>query len=425
MNHTKEIYNLFIKHKKISIDSRKIEKDSIFFALKGDNFNGNKFAAQAIEKGAALAIIDEEEYKKGDKFILVENVLDSLQELSKFYRQQFDIPFIAITGSNGKTTTKELINVVLSKKYKTHSTLGNLNNHIGVPLTILSIPIDSEMVVVEMGANHIGEISKLCEIAQPNFGIITNIAKAHLEGFGGFDGVVIAKNELYESINKDGVIFVNNDDELLLKLSDKLKKIKYGLTHSADCYAELNELNPFVKLKWNGFEIQSQLIGKYNFDNILAAICIGNYFGVDDEMIKSAIENFKPKNNRSQIVETINNKVILDAYNANPTSMKAAIESFRIIKAKKKIAILGDMLELGEASEIEHQQIKEFACSQNFDKIIFVGEIFCSICEKQNELCFEDNQEVLNYLKNNKISGTSVLIKGSRKIKLEVLLEEL
>ena len=352
-----ELYTLFKLYPKIITDSRCVENNSIFFALKGENFDGNKFAIKALESGAKYAVIDNAKFKLNDNFILVDNVLKCLQQLASFHREQFVIPLIGITGTNGKTTTKELIHTVLKRKFKTHATKGNFNNHIGVPLTLLEMPLNTEIAIIEMGANHQGEIKELCEIAKPNYGLITNIGKAHLEGFGGFEGVVKAKNELYNFIRNYGRAFLNSDNKLLSELAENLNSIKYGTKQDSDCFAEILEINPYVKLRWNNIDIQSNLIGKYNFENILAAICIGNFFNVAHSNIKSAVENYIPQNNRSQIVQTKTNKILLDAYNANPTSMSLAIESFELLKSKTKVVILGDMLELGDESIFEHKEI--------------------------------------------------------------------
>jgi UDP-N-acetylmuramoyl-tripeptide--D-alanyl-D-alanine ligase len=413
-----ELFSIYKEHPVISTDSRMIDKGCLFFALKGENFNGNRYAESALEKGASFAIIDEEIYKKDQRFILVPDVLESLQNLANLYRKQFKIPFIGITGSNGKTTTKELIAKVLSEKYSTHYTKGNLNNHIGVPLTLLTMPEDSEIAVIEMGANHQGEIGRLCEIAEPDYGLITNIGKAHLEGFGGFEGVKKGKSELYKFIKKcNGKIFINGKDDILIDLSQGNNMIYYE-------DASLIELNPFVKLQWKGYTIQSKLIGTYNLTNILAAISIGQYFGVEDQSIISAIESYEPKNNRSQILKTKRNDIILDAYNANPTSMKSALKAFAKMPGDNKICILGDMLELGIEAENEHMQIKQLVQDLGLSKVVYVGPVFKSIARKVDN-AFLLNEEAKVYLKDSKISQHQILIKGSRGIKLEILTEVL
>ena len=429
-NTVSELYKLFTEFPKVSIDTRKEIKDSIFFALKGENFNGNKFAETAIKKGAAYAIIDKEKYKINDKYILVDDVLKTLQELAKYYREQFNIIVIGITGSNGKTTTKELINAVLSKKYNTVATSGNLNNHIGVPLTILSITKKTEIAVVEMGANHIGEISELCKIAKPNFGIITNIGKAHLEGFGSIEGIIKAKTELYNYIQLvNGKLFVNIDNLLLKQLSDKIHRITYGTASNAECLIKFLEANSFVRLEWNTTDnqyiINTKLLGSYNFENIQAAICIGNYFKVEPGKTIRAIKNYEPENNRSQIIKSLKNKIILDAYNANPDSMKVLINNFAEMPFKNKILIIGDMLELGTQSVEEHQNILNIIGNHNFSKVLLIGEEFCSVNSNKNWNTFKATKEAFEWLKNNPVENASILIKASRLMKLEQLVEVL
>lgn len=426
-----KLYQIFLEHPNISTDTRKIKKNSIFFALKGPNFNANNFAKNALEKGCSYAVIDDEKYKENDRFILVNDCLTALQDLARRHRRMLKIPFIGITGSNGKTSTKELINAVLSKKFKTLATEGNLNNHIGVPLTVLSITDETEIAIIEMGANHIGEIAFLCEISQPDFGIITNIGKAHLEGFGSFEGVIKAKGELYEHLKKnDGTVFLNNDNQLLKDLSNGIKKVTYGKSSDSDCNGKLLEANPFLKILWKRKQetdlhenIQTQIIGSYNFENILAAICIGNFFGVEKAEIKSAIENYVPSNNRSQIIKKGSNTIILDCYNANPTSMSAAINNFTQISDAKKIAVLGDMLELGEYSQREHEHIVEILKSCRFSQTILVGKEFSKIKLPENFKIFLSTEKAIQFFKTNKIENSHVLIKGSRGIKLEAIAE--
>ncbi|MFT4662851.1 MAG: UDP-N-acetylmuramoyl-tripeptide--D-alanyl-D-alanine ligase, partial [Patiriisocius sp.] len=359
-----KLYSLFLENPKISTDTRKITEGSIFFALKGDNFNGNKYAEEALEKGASYAIIDEEKYRKSDNFIIVDDVLKALQDLATYHRSQLTIPVIGLTGSNGKTTTKELIRAVLSQKHNCLATVGNLNNHIGVPLTILSITKEHEIAIIEMGANHVGEIESLCRIALPNFGLITNIGRAHIGEFGGFDNIIKAKTELYKTMlqsnkhlifdsseeqNDDRVIFVNGDDMLLMDKSDGRKRHTYGSKSMYDTEGVYHSQDPFLNVSWESKDIliKTQLIGKYNTDNILAAVAIGEHFNVSDNMIKEALENYTPTNNRSQIQKTAKNTLIMDAYNANPSSVEVAIENLLTMEANKKFFILGDMLELG------------------------------------------------------------------------------
>lgn len=424
-NTIKQIYSHFLQHPIISTDSRNIQSGSIFFALKGENFNGNKFALQAINDGASLAIIDENEYCIDDRFILVENTLTALQELANHHRNKLKAQVIGITGSNGKTTTKELIQATLSQQFKTKATQGNFNNHIGVPLTLLSFPLDIEFAIVEMGANHPGEIEALCKIAQPDYGLITNIGKAHLEGFGGFEGVIKTKNELYQYIrNTKKTIFRNRNNEILNGLSDGITSITYGSTIEDYCQASIKSVYPFVSLEYKiygqSYEVDSKLFGSYNFENIVAAICVGSYFGVAQNLIKKAINTYEPTNNRSQILITENNKVILDAYNANPSSMKIAIQNFLESDEKNKFLILGDMLELGEESNKEHHLIVNSLSELSDQQVFLVGEDFNNI-EGNNYKCFLTSEELAQYIKEHPFKNGTILIKGSRGIRLEKL----
>jgi len=425
-----ELYALYKKHPAAGTDTRSIGRDSIFFALKGDNFNGNAFASEALSKGAAYAVIDEPGYKKDERYIVVENVLDCLQHLANYHRRQLKCPVLAITGSNGKTTTKELISRVLAKKYNTHFTKGNLNNHIGVPLTILSAPLACEMLVVEMGANHQKEIETLCAIAMPDFGIINNVGKAHLEGFGGFEGVKKGKGELYEFLSlHHGCAFVNGDNPLLTEMirqRNVKRRIVYGTKTGFDCTGKLLAAFPFLKVEWkandqNGI-IASQLIGEYNFENILAAVCIGNHFGVDSRAICHAIEEYVPDNSRSQVVKRGSNTILLDAYNANPASMEAALKNFSLMEGKHKIVFLGEMAELGNESEQEHRHIAELLKRADFEKIILVGEKFSALSSSLPANYFNSSEEAAGWTKDQKISGATILIKGSRSSKMEAVL---
>ena len=438
-NQIEQLYSYYLTHPEICTDTRKIKKGSLFFALRGESFNGNKFAEQAIEEGCALAIIDEEVPEVGNKktsYMRVPNVLKALQDLAQYHREQLKIPVIAITGSNGKTTTKELVKAVLSKQYFTYATIGNLNNHIGVPLTLLSITKQHQMAIIEMGANHIGEIASLCKISQPDFGIITNIGKAHLEGFGGVQGVINAKNELYAFIRQNkGLLFVNSDNNLLLDLSKGINKITYGTSQDSNCQGKIIDVDPFIKMKYKTATgndhvevndiINSHLPGKYNFENILAAICIGHRFKVDTEKIKEGIENYIPANNRSEIIQKATNTIWLDAYNANPTSMEAAIENFSELKASSKILILGDMLELGQESKKEHQHLVSLIKKEVFTHILFVGNCFSETHNNINAVVFRNVDEALPWLNLNKFINSTILLKGSRGIKLEKLVEVL
>ncbi|MBS9774033.1 MAG: UDP-N-acetylmuramoyl-tripeptide--D-alanyl-D-alanine ligase [Tenacibaculum sp.] len=411
-----EIYKLYSKFFLIDTDTRNIRKNTIFFALKGANFNGNKFAEEAIKKGAIYSIVDEEEYVVNDKIILVDDVLKTLQKLAVYHRKKMNIPIIALTGSNGKTTTKELINCVLSKKFKTTFTIGNLNNHIGVPLTLLSITKDTEIGIVEMGANNPKEIEFLSNIALPDYGYVTNFGKAHLEGFGSIEGVIKAKSELYDFLIKnDKLIFVNPLDEIQLEKTKNVKRVLF------DENITFLEANPFVKLSYCNDDIQSNLIGKYNFNNIVVAITIGKYFGVTEKDIKEAIEEYIPKNNRSQIVKTTFNEVVLDAYNANPTSMKLAVENFNTLSKEFKTLILGDMFELGKESLKEHQYIVDLAEKLTFKNVFFIGENFYQTTTEFYK--FRTLDDFKEYINSNPIKNNTILIKGSRGMALEKIVD--
>jgi UDP-N-acetylmuramoyl-tripeptide--D-alanyl-D-alanine ligase len=426
-----ELYSLFQKNRSVTTDSRSATMGTIFFALKGDNFNGNQFAETAIKQGCSYAVIDEEKYYENENCILVNDSLVALQELAKYHREKLNIPFIAITGSNGKTTTKEFIKSVLSKKHKVLATSGNLNNHIGVPLTILSITSEIEIAIIEMGANHIGEISFLCDISQPDYGVITNIGRAHIGEFGSFEAIVKAKTELYQFLRKKGgKIFVNSSNQLLLSNSEGIEKITYGSSPKIFCSCQLVEANPFLHVEYENEIITSQLIGKYNFENIVAAICIGKYFGVGVKQMKEAIEEYIPSNNRSQIVHTKTNTLILDAYNANPSSMCVAIENIHEMEGDNKWLILGDMRELGVFEIQEHKTILQLVVEKNFKNIILVGEVFLKAFSEMkspsfNPLLFKNSDELVNRLKQDSLSKNPaiILIKGSRGIKLEKVVE--
>ncbi|MDX8553616.1 UDP-N-acetylmuramoyl-tripeptide--D-alanyl-D-alanine ligase [Tenacibaculum sp. 1B UA] len=414
-----ELYSLYITHGLVDTDTRNIRENTLFFALKGENFNGNKFAEEAIAKGAGYAIVDEVEYKTSDRIILVDDVLGVLQELANYHRNQLQVPVIALTGSNGKTTTKELINAVLSTKYKTTATIGNLNNHIGVPLTLLSMNKSTEIGIVEMGANHAKEIEFLSEIANPDYGYITNFGSAHLEGFGSLEGVVKAKSELYDFLRSHNKkVFINPNDEKQVAITNGMEVIIFEKS------IKFKEANPFVKLSYQNINVLSSLIGSYNFNNISAAITIGNYFNIPSELIKKAIERYIPSNNRSQIINTNTNKIILDAYNANPTSMKAVLESFSKLKANHKTVILGDMFELGKYSSKEHQNIVEEVEKNNFDVVFLIGENFYNTISKTNKIIkFKSFKDLEKYLQNNSITDSTLLVKGSRGMALERVVE--
>ncbi len=426
-----ELYSLFRQFPVVTTDSRKTAPGTIFFALKGESFNGNQFAGSALQQGCSYVLIDEEQYYTGEKCILVKDCLVTLQELAKYHRTQLKIPFIAITGSNGKTTTKEYIKNVLSKGYNVLATTGNLNNHIGVPLTLLSITPQVEIAIIEMGANHIGEIAQLCEIAQPDFGLITNMGKAHIGEFGSFEAIVKAKTELYQYLRKKGgKIFINSSNELLVSNAAGLEQITYGSSPADFCSCELAGTSPFLQVKYENELISSQLIGKYNFENIAAAICIGKYFNVEIKKIKQAIEEYAPSNNRSQILHTKTNTLILDAYNANPSSMRAAIENFCEMKGENKWLILGDMRELGKYEVEEHKNILELISAKKLTHVVLVGEVFIKATAELRPdtftpRLFKNSDELAARLKEQPLSQepSHILIKGSRGIKLEKVVE--
>lgn len=421
-----EIHNLFLKCKSLSIDTRKIEKDSIFFAIKGENFDANTFAKQALDLGALYVVIDNESYFIDQRTILVHNSLETLQELAKFHRSYLKLPIVALTGSNGKTTTKELINVVLSQKFKTKATVGNLNNHIGVPLTLLSFTKETEIGIVEMGANHKKEIEFLCEIAQPDFGYITNFGKAHLEGFGGVQGVIEGKSEMYQYLAKNNKqVFVNLEDPIQIERSNGIKSFTFGLNKTnADLNIKNIEANPFVVIDYDDFKIESHLIGLYNANNINAATAIGKYFIVEDAAIKYAIENYIPENNRSQLLKKGSNEIILDAYNANPSSMAVAITNFLQLGNQNKIMILGDMFELGDESQQEHKVIADSLSNQQESICYLIGKSFYeNKIESENIKFFETFDAFAAYLKTIQFKDNTILIKGSRGMALERTLE--
>ena len=412
-----KLYQFFLKHPIICTDSRKIVKDSIFFSLKGKNFNGNKFAEKAIKDGCSFAVVDEKEFATNDKFILVDDVLGTLQNLAKHHRTLLNIPIIGITGTNGKTTSKELINAVLSSEKCCYATKGNFNNHIGVPLSILEITSSHEIAIIEMGANHIGEIAFLCNISQPIFGVITNIGKAHLEGFGSFESVIKAKSELYNYIQKNnGNVFVNNEAELLIELADNIRKTTYG--KNGDYKGSIASNIPFVSVQFGENSIISNLIGDYQFYNIMLAISVGKYFEITDKNIKKAIESYTPKNNRSEIIKTKSNTIILDAYNANPSSMTAMLHSFAKQNYENKLCILGDMLEMGNTSLQEHKAIIDLANELKLE-CIFIGTEFAQV----HKQVYNSADKFSEFLKEKPIKNKTILLKGSRGITLEKLVE--
>lgn len=422
----KYIHSLFLKCSSISIDTRKIESNSFFVAIKGDNFDANAFTKEALDKGASYVIIDNKAFYIDNRTILVEDSLVALQELAKFHRTYLNLPIIALTGSNGKTTTKELINVVLSKKFKTKATVGNLNNHIGVPLTLLSFTEDTEIGIVEMGANHQKEIEFLCSIARPDYGYITNFGKAHLEGFGGVEGVIKGKSEMYQYLLKeDKIAFVNLEDPIQVEKSKVLKSYSFGVNKkNANVNISSVEANPFVIISYSGNIISTHLIGLYNANNINAAITIGKYFGVEDLAIKQALESYIPENNRSQLIKKGNNEIILDAYNANPSSMKVAIENFILLSKKNKIVFLGDMFELGEESQLEHKGVVDLLINQNEIDCYFIGkDFFYNKIIKPNFFFFDSFETFSSFIKDKKLENNMILIKGSRGMALERALD--
>ncbi len=428
MTTTAQLYSIFLDHPFIITDTRKLVKGGIFFALKGGNFNGNKFALQALNEGAAYAVIDEDLQISDDRLIKVDDVLKALQSLATHHRRQTKIPVLAITGSNGKTTTKELIATVLSKKYNVNYTQGNLNNHIGVPLTLLSITSENNFAVVEMGANHQKEIELLASIAQPDFGLITNIGKAHLEGFGGIEGVKKGKGELYQNLKTNQkLIFIQKNSEALCDLlNDYNHFISYGNKNEFDVCGNEVSGNEFLKVsieKPFHLTIQTNLTGNYNLDNVLVAVAVGNHFGVSSTDIREAIENYQPSNQRSQIIRKENATIVLDAYNANPSSMQVALENFNKSFGGTKIIALGEMLELGSESEQEHQRIGQLIKEINPQQLILVGKNFKTVSSSLNANYFENSIDATEWLKANLPINYTILIKGSRGSKMEKLLE--
>ncbi|HMM04072.1 MAG: UDP-N-acetylmuramoyl-tripeptide--D-alanyl-D-alanine ligase [Prevotella sp.] len=418
-----ELYKIYKQYPEVSTDTRNSPKDSIFFALKGANFNGNEYAEKAIDSGCSYAIVDEPKYATRPNIILVEDCLDTLQKLANHHRKQLKTPVIGITGTNGKTTTKELITSVLSQEYNVLATQGNLNNHIGVPLTLLRIKKEHEIAIIEMGASHVGEIKVLSEMAMPNYGVITNIGHAHIEGFGSYENVIKAKGELYEYIRstRDGKIFIDYDNSLLREMSEGITSIYYGLEEDLFISGKVLSIRPFLEFEWKfgsrRNKVKTNLIGEYNLSNALAAITIGKYLGVKASLICKAIEEYQPTNNRSQLKETDKNMLIIDAYNANPTSMHAALENFDHMDVNHKVLILGDMKELGPDTDLEHQKVADYVSHHNFDRVIFVGDNFSRITTDYPR--FKDLDSLKYYLKENPIEDSYILLKGSRGVQLE------
>lgn len=426
----KELYSHYLKNPSISTDSRNIKPGDIFFALKGENFDGNEFVFKALELGASLVVCDNEKIKQRDNFLkqrnkifLCEDSLLTLQNLASYHRKHLKTTIIGISGTNGKTTTKELIQAVLSQKYLTLATKGNFNNHIGVPLTLLSIPQTTEIAIVEMGANHVGEIGFLSNIAKPDMAILTNIGTAHIEGFGSKENIIKTKKELFEFVknnqNEKSHIFVNADDEALRE-EDFSKKTTYSLKTNADISAKACSENGYAQIIFKDCVITSNLVGIYNAYNILAALTIGLHFGVEIQKIKEAIENYIPSNNRSQILKTQTNTLILDCYNANPSSCSSAVEAFANMQANRKMVFMGAMKELGEVSQKEHENILSQIKSKNFERIVLVGKEYKAVAKDEVE-CFETSEEFKQFLLANPIENATILIKGSRSTKMEIL----
>ena len=427
---TSLLYKYFLECGKVTTDTRDCPEGSMFIALKGANFNGNAFASQAIANGCRYAVVDEAEYANDadGRILLVDDCLKALQELAAWHRRELGTKMIGITGTNGKTTTKELIAAVLKEKYNVLYTQGNLNNHIGVPLTLLKLTPEHEMAVVEMGANHPGEIKTLVNIACPDYGIITNVGKAHLEGFGSFEGVIRTKGELYDYLRANGgKIFIQNENPYLNSIAEGLECIRYGAEEGLYVSGKVLSCSPFLTFSWKSegktHEVQTHLIGSYNVDNALAAVAIGRYFGVEDDAICHALSSYEPRNNRSQLAEAGGNRFVIDAYNANPTSMAAALENFRMIDAAHKMVILGDMKELGEASLEEHQKVVDMLAHCGFDRVILVGPEFGKTANAFE--CYTDADEVYSVLSAAMPEGYMILIKGSNSMKLAGLAEKL
>jgi UDP-N-acetylmuramoyl-tripeptide--D-alanyl-D-alanine ligase len=426
MNSIEEIYRFFRQHTGgVCTDTRQMKKGALFFALSGENFNGNRFAAEALEKGAAAVVVDDPAFvSAGDsRYFLVENTLKSLQELAAYHRARFHIPVLGITGTNGKTTTKELCTAVLSTEKNTCATRGNLNNHIGVPLTLLEINDQTEIAVVEMGANHPGEIAQLCQWVKPTHGLITNIGKAHLEGFGNFESIIKTKTALYRAVQSvKGTLFVHKDNDLLMRLSSGTTRVTYG-TPPADFSGILKGRQPFISVEWHNpegiVEIKSKLYGSYNFSNVMAAIAVGKYFGISNSSVEKAIGAYKPENNRSQLIHTKENTIVLDAYNANPESMKLAIEDFSKQNFPHPVLVLGDMFELGKAAVEEHEKIIKNIDNKGFEEVFLVGDIFHSIPAKSRYKKFKTTEDFIRFIRWHPIKKAQILVKGSRGMQLE------
>lgn len=417
-----------VKGLRVTTDTRNIVEGDLFIALKGSSFDGNIFAKEALDKGARFAVIDNPQLAMDDRYIIVEDCLIFLQELATYHRKTVGIPIIAITGTNGKTTTKELCHAVLARKYKCIATIGNLNNHIGVPLTLLSMNEDTQIAIIEMGANHPKEIEKLCQIADPDFGLITNIGKAHLEGFGSYENIIKTKCELYDYLlHKNGSIFINADDDLLISCLNTSRKITYG-EKGDEVYGSIKQHTPYLVIDYHtpkgDLYIKTKLIGGYNFSNVMASVAMGSYFGIDPLEIRDAIESYTPTNMRSQFKKTNHNILIIDAYNANPSSMRVAIDNFKEMPLEQKILILGEMRELGMDSDQEHQQLIHLVSSSVFKQIYIIGEGFDS-CTIDSTLIrhFKTTELLMTYLQEHPIRQSSILIKGSRGNRLERIID--
>ena len=427
------LYQIFLDCQLVTTDSRNCPEGSLFIALKGESFNGNAFAGKALETGCAYAVIDESEYAiEGDqRYILVDDCLQTLQQLANYHRRQLGTRVIGITGTNGKTTTKELISAVLSQSHNILYTLGNLNNHIGVPSTLLRLKAEHDLAVIEMGANHPGEIKFLSEIVEPDCGIITNVGKAHLEGFGSFEGVIKTKGELYDFLRKKegSTVFIHHDNAYLMNIAEGLNLIPYGTEDDLYVNGRITGNSPYLTFEWKAgkdgksYQVQTQLIGEYNFPNALAAITIGRFFGVEDAKINEALAGYTPQNNRSQLKKTNDNTLIIDAYNANPTSMMAALQNFRNMEVPHKMLLLGDMRELGAESAAEHQKIADYIKECDFEEVWLVGEQFAAA--EHSFKTYPNIQEVIKELETNKPKGYTILIKGSNGIKLSSTVDHL
>ncbi|MBL7859950.1 MAG: UDP-N-acetylmuramoyl-tripeptide--D-alanyl-D-alanine ligase [Cyclobacteriaceae bacterium] len=423
-----QLYQRFLESGKISTDTRQISEGSLFFALRGDKFNANEFASQALDRGASCCVIDDARFAQDNRCILVDDVLKTLQDLARYHRSKLTIPVIGLTGSNGKTTSKELVLAVLSKKFNAYATKGNLNNHIGVPLTVLAIDHSYDIAIVEMGANHVGEIALLCSIANPTHGFITNIGKAHIGTFGGFENIIRGKSELYQHlITSQGTVFINSQNPILGNMARRFRSPYFYPAEGDYYHARLLDADPFIRYQSDqGEVVQTQITGAYNFENIAVALCIGKYFGVDEQAANQAVAAYVPVNMRSQIIKKDSNTIIMDAYNANPSSMEAAIQNLASLKASHKVAIVGDMFELEQEAQKEHARIGELLKEKNFDRVYLCGSLMKSAKEKnQSAFHFETKELLVEELKRNPISNSTILVKASRGIGLETVVEYL